>query len=301
MGEPPPVEKGIRVGPVRSEHVSVPVRWSRTGRCSAIAVVALALLLWAPRLSGPIDLRWDAGVYYVLGTSLAASEGYRNVSEPGSPEALQYPPLLPALVALYQRALNSADPGIVAPWLRRTYAVLFVAYGLTTFALARAYLPPALALAATTFCLLHAWTIFFSDLLFAELPFALVSVGFALVAGAKASTTRLRETAAFLLAAAGFLLRTAGVALLAAWVIDALVRRRGDSGSCARFWLYCPLRFGKHTWPGFAQVKRTSTRPMNISEHHTKITTYPTPRTSSWSIRSDPSWGARMGPLLRLA
>jgi hypothetical protein len=114
----------------------------------------------------------------------------------------------------------------VAPWLRRTYALLFVAYGLTTLALARAYLPPALALAATTFCLLHAWTIFFSDLLFAELPFALVSVGFALVAGAKTSTTRLRETAAFLLAAAGFLLRTAGVALLAAWVIDALVRRR---------------------------------------------------------------------------
>jgi hypothetical protein len=30
-----------------------------------VLVVAMALLLWAPRLSGPIDLRWDAGVYYV--------------------------------------------------------------------------------------------------------------------------------------------------------------------------------------------------------------------------------------------
>jgi hypothetical protein len=104
--------------------------------------------------------------------------------------------------------------------------VLFVAYGLAVLALSRAYLGPALALAATTLCLLHEKTIFFSDLLFAELPFALVSVGFALVAGGGAPTTRLRETAAFLLAAAGFLLRTVGVVLLAAWVLEALVRRR---------------------------------------------------------------------------
>ena len=86
-------------------------------------MVALALLLWAPRFSGPIDLRWDAGVYYLLGTSLAKGEGYRIASEPGSPEALQYPPLLPALVALHQWALGTTDPAIVAPWLRRTYAV----------------------------------------------------------------------------------------------------------------------------------------------------------------------------------
>ena len=65
-----------------------------------------------------------------------------------------------------------------------------------------------------------------SDLLFAEIPFALVSVAFALVAGSEGSTTRLRETGAFVLAAIGFLLRTAGAVLLAAWVIEALARRR---------------------------------------------------------------------------
>ena len=48
-------------------------------------VVAIALLLWLPRLSGPIDLRWDGGVYYLLGTSLAQGHGYRIASEPGSP------------------------------------------------------------------------------------------------------------------------------------------------------------------------------------------------------------------------
>ena len=40
-------------------------------------VVAIALLVWVPRLSGPIDLRWDGGVYYLLSTSLAGvAEGY---------------------------------------------------------------------------------------------------------------------------------------------------------------------------------------------------------------------------------
>jgi hypothetical protein len=191
-------------------------------------VVAIALLLWAPRLSGPIDLRWDAGVYYVLGTSLATGHGYRILSEPGSPEALQYPPLLPAVVALYQRALGSTDPAVVAPWLRISYAALFLAYAVAVLALARRYLHPGLAVIAVALSLLQVNTIFLSDLLFTELPFVLISVIFVLVAvdGPLASRPLLREIAAFVLAAVGFLLRTAGLALLAAWVLEALARRR---------------------------------------------------------------------------
>ena len=226
MSEPARLEKPVQIGPARSRHAASPRRRFGAGHWSRIAVIALALLLWAPRFSGPIDLRWDAGVYYLLGTSVAKGEGYRIASEPGSPEAVQYPPVLPALVAIYQRTLGTTEPEIVAPWLRRTYAVLFVVYGLSTLALARTYVRPGLALAATALCLLHAWTIFLSDLLFAEIPFALVGVAFALVAGSKGSTTRLRETGAFVFATIGFLLRTAGVVLLAAWVIEALGRRR---------------------------------------------------------------------------
>ena len=226
MSEPARLENPVRVDPARSKHVASPVWRFGADHWSSIAVITLAFLLWAPRFSGPIDLRWDAGVYYLLGTSLAKGEGYRIASEPGSPEALQYPPLLPTLVALHQWALSTTDPAIVASWLRRTYAVLFVVYGLSTLALARVHLRPGLAVAATALCLLHAWTIFLSDLLFAEIPFALVSVAFALVAGSEGSTTRLRETGAFVLAAIGFLLRTAGAVLLAAWVIEALARRR---------------------------------------------------------------------------
>jgi hypothetical protein len=192
-------------------------------------IVALAILLWIPRMSGPIDLRWDAGVYYVLGTSLATGQGYRILSEPGSPQALQYPPLLPAIVAVYERALGSTDPAIVGPWLRISYAGLFLVYGLAVLALARRYLRPIYALAATAFCLFHIWTIFMSDLLFAEIPLALVSVVFVLVAASNRFGFRwhwLREASCFALAAAGFLLRTAGVVLFVAWIIEALVRKR---------------------------------------------------------------------------
>jgi hypothetical protein len=189
-------------------------------------VIALALLLWAPRFSGPIDLRYDAGVYYLLGTSLAKGEGYRIPSEPGSPEALQYPPLLPAFVALHQWLFGTTNAAIIAPWLRSSYAALFVAYSLVVLALARRHLSSGFAFAATTLCMLHIMTIFLSDLLFAELPFAVVSVVFVLVAGPPTSRPWLREMASFALALAGFLLRTIGVALLAAWMMEALIRRR---------------------------------------------------------------------------
>lgn len=190
-------------------------------------VVALAFLLWVPRLTGPIDLRWDAGVYYVLGTSLATGQGYRILSEPGSPEALQYPPLLPAVVALHERALGSTDTAVVGPWLRLSYALLFLFYGLAALALGRRYLPVGLAVAAVAMSLLQVNTLFISDLLFTELPFALVSVLFAIVTvGPFPSRPWIREALSFVLAAAGFLLRTAGIALLAAWVLEALARRQ---------------------------------------------------------------------------
>src|SRR5205823_4995111 len=146
-----------------------------------LTVLVLAIMLWLPRLTGPIDLRWDGGVYYLLGTSLAEGHGYRIPSEPGSPEALQYPPLLPAVVALHQWALGTTNPDVVAPWLRKSYAGLFVVYALAILSLARKYLRSGFAVMATALCLCQVMTVFLSDLLFAELPFALVSVIFVLV------------------------------------------------------------------------------------------------------------------------
>ena len=85
---------------------------------------------------------------------------------------------------------------------------------------------------ATALCLCQVMTVFLSDLLFAELPFALVSVIFAPVAlnGNSARRPWLREMGSFAIASAGFLLRTAGLALLGAWVLEAFVRRRWGLG-----------------------------------------------------------------------
>ena len=152
-------------------------------------VVAIALLVWVPRFSGPIDLRYDGGVYYLLGTSLAQGHGYRISSEPGSPLALQYPPLLPAFIALHQLVLGTTNSAIVAPWLRISYAAMFIGFAVASLVLARRHLTLGFAIIAVALCLLHFETIFLSDLLFAELPFALVSVVFALVVTAKSGQT----------------------------------------------------------------------------------------------------------------
>ena len=218
-------------------------------------MIALALLLWAPRFSGPIDLRWDAGVYYLLGTSLAKGEGYRIASEPGSPEALQYPPLLPALVALHQWALAQRT---LRSWRRGCGVPTrpFVVYSLVVLALAKRHLSPGFALAATALCMLHMMTIFLSDLLFAELPFAVVSVVFALVAASRladVAAVGTRDGVVCACRAQGFFLRTIGVALLAAWVMEALIRRRWRFGSRT-----CGARVGAHH--AMAGARRASAR-----------------------------------------
>jgi hypothetical protein len=131
-------------------------------------------------------------------------------------------------VALHQLALGTTDPAIVAPWLRSSYVALFVVYSLSVLALAKRYLSLGFALAATAMCMLDIMTIFLSDLLFAELPFGVVSVLFVLLTASGVPTSRPwpREMASFALATIGFLLRTSGVALLAAWVIETVMRRK---------------------------------------------------------------------------
>src|SRR5919107_730302 len=81
---------------------------SRRGEAlMVVALLALLTLPWLPRLAGPIDLRWDGAVYYTLGTSLAEGKGYRLLNETGEIEGVQYPPLLPAVVAVHQLVLGT--------------------------------------------------------------------------------------------------------------------------------------------------------------------------------------------------
>lgn len=193
----------------------------------ALVVLLVSAALWLPRLAGPIDPRSDGAVYYILGTALYEGAGYRLLNEPGEIEAVQYPPGLPALVAAHQWALGTSDFTRVGAALRVTFMLLSIALALATYALARSFLAPWGALAATLVATLSLMVYSFADLLYTETPFALVAVGMALLQR-RAERTGSRWAAAGVGAAAvaGYLLRTAGIALLATWVLEGLLRRR---------------------------------------------------------------------------
>lgn len=211
-------------------------------------LLCAVLLLWAPRVRGPIDLRYDAGVYYLLGTSLAEGRGYRLLNEPGEIEAVQYPPLLPAVVATAQLALGTRDSVVVGQALRLLFFALSLACSGAAYVLARAYLGPGLSLLAAGLATLHHLTFFLSDLCFAELPFALATLLFAL------AVRRGSTWGAFLLGAAAALLRTQGLALLGAWVVDALARRSTGRAALRAFLSLFPLLL----WGGYVAHVRAA-------------------------------------------
>jgi hypothetical protein len=196
----------------------------KTDLVAAVILAAMIIAIWAPRAVGPLDVRWDGGVYYVLGTAIAEGKGYRLLNEPGDIEAIQYPPLLPLIVAGHQWLVGSSDFVVVGRWMRLSYFLIFTTYIFVAYAVLRRHLSLPWALLAAGVVVLHPQTAFLSDLCFAELPFALASTLFVLLAGRQ--TGPVRSVAAGTCAVAAYLLRTMGIALLAAWVLDALFGRR---------------------------------------------------------------------------
>ena len=212
------------------------------GRSDVIATIVLCLVtfaLWIPRLGGPIDLRTDAAVYYVAGVAIGEGKGYTLTNEPGIAlaegkghtqtnrpgiRAVQYPPLLPAFVAAHRRVVGTSDPQVLGHVLRVSYLVIALAYSVSAYAVVRQFLSPGYGFLAALITSLFLQTYFLSNSLFAEIPFALLSMLFIL---ANRRSERIGPfILASLLAAAAFLVRTAGIALLAAWVGEALLQRR---------------------------------------------------------------------------
>ena len=183
------------------------------------------LALWIPRLTGPINFRWDASAYYILGTALAEGKGYRLLNEPGEIEAVQYPPLLPMLVAAHQRLIGTSDYFKVGSALRLTYCVLSGLFLLMAYALARKLLSPLYSLFVGAITALSFYSFLEpSDVLYAEMPFGVAAIGFLLCQ--QRSERPLFAVASGVLGAAAYLLRTAGLALLLAWIAESLIRRR---------------------------------------------------------------------------
>jgi 4-amino-4-deoxy-L-arabinose transferase-like glycosyltransferase len=193
-----------------------------------LLVLALSILVWVPRLRGPIDLRWDGSVYYILGTSLADGKGYKLLNEPGEIDATQYPPLLPAIIAAHQLALGTNDFVVVGRSLRLSFFLVFLAYILAAYWLIRGSLPLKYAVLATLVCLFNNFTYFMSDLCFADILFGLTTTLFFVCNGR--SGRRAYPVLAVLLAMASYLLRTAGAALLIAWIADSLIKKQFRQG-----------------------------------------------------------------------
>jgi len=191
--------------------------------CGALLLVCLAV--WIPRLTGPINFRWDASTYYILGTALAEGHGYRLLSEPGEIHAVQYPPLLPIIVAAHQRIMGTSDYFTVGCVLRLTYLLLCGLFLLMAYGWARRLLSPLYALLVGIITALSFSSLIApSDVLYAEMPFAVVAMAFLLCQ--QKSDRPFFAVATGVLASAAYLLRTAGLALLLAWVAESLIRRR---------------------------------------------------------------------------
>lgn len=190
----------------------------------ALALCAVTFALWAPRLTGPIDLRTDAAVYYVTGAAIAEGKGYVLSNEPGDIHAVQYPPLLPAFVAAHRWVVGTSDPQVLGRALRVSYLLISLAYVVSVYAMARQLLTPGYSFIVGLISSLFLQTYFLSNSLFAEIPFALLTMLF--IIASRRSNRPGYFALASILAIAAYLVRTAGIALLAAWVGEALVRRQ---------------------------------------------------------------------------
>ena len=199
---------------------------AKTAKVDQLFLLVLSMVivgLWIPRWAGPLDLRWDGAVYYVLGTSIAEGKGYRLLHEPGEIEAIQYPPLLPLLAAAPQIVLGTSDPVIVGRSLKLFFFVFHTCFVLATYLMLKMFVPRWVAFLAALALLLNVQVVFHSNLFFAEIPFGLVTVLFVLCN--RRSSNPVYEVLAAVLAVAAFLLRAAGVALFVAWVAESLTRK----------------------------------------------------------------------------
>ena len=195
---------------------------------SSAAYITLLLILstalWVPRLDGPLDLRYDAGVYYILGSALVEGKGYRLLNEPGDMTAIQYPPLLPLFAAAHQWVAGTTDPALAGHWLRLSYFGLYLAFVVSVFMLCRRFLSPWFAFLSSLVTVLNIDMIWLTELLHAELPFTLITVLF--LASMKKEPGWSRNVLVGACGIGAFLLRSSGITLLGAWIAESLCQRQ---------------------------------------------------------------------------
>lgn len=194
----------------------------------AIIVVAwLALVLYT--FNSKPDLNGDNFNYYIYATSLAAGEGYCDLSSPGHPATSTFPPGYPILMT----PLRAITDSIVAQkWLNEVFVLGSIL--LLYFALLALSLPMDISFVASVSGLFCPRLLHFSTMMMSESSFLLMSmlVFFSLVMLCRHEKKWWSELASpwfyVMLVALVFTyhIRTQGVALVAAVVLLFLVRRR---------------------------------------------------------------------------
>jgi hypothetical protein len=195
---------------------------SRPDVIIVILLLLVAVVTWLPRGQGEIDLRVDAGVYYVLGMSLADGHGYRLSNEPGNIQATQYPPLVPGIIAVLQKLGRTTDPFLIGRRLKLFWLFLLLLFTALTYCFLRSSFSIAWSSVGVVFCLLNAQLCFYSNQATAELPFAVISLLFVFLYRKEINS----ETLTSVLAIVAFLCRTIGIALIAAWIADAILKKQ---------------------------------------------------------------------------
>ena len=167
-----------------SAGAAVPLkRWRWYKLFIVIILVGVAPISWSSRLIGPIDFRYDASTYFILGTSLAEGKGYRLLNEPGEIEATQYPPLLPLVIAAHEWVLGSRDVIVIGHALRITFFLIYIAFTLAVYFLLKKHLPVLYAFFGALITILSLYTYLMSNQLAPEILFGLTTTLFFLVDG----------------------------------------------------------------------------------------------------------------------
>ena len=191
----------------------------------AVVVCAVAVY-WTQMNTGRFGFYHDDGIYAVTAQALATGQGYRIISLPDQPAQTKYPPLYPFLLSLIWRCFPDFPenlPRLIAFSVMLAALLLAVTYA---YLVRLGGVGRGTALVIVILMAFNGRLIWHAGSLFAELPYALLSV-LALWAVERYATTDRHGLGvlAGLLLGLAYLTRVIGLTLLLAAVVWLLAKR----------------------------------------------------------------------------
>ena len=178
----------------------------------------IALAAYAFVFDQKIDLNGDNAIYYGIGGSIAAGNGYLSPHNGARPT---YPPVYPLLIA----AVRACGGGILA--VKLLNGALMLGSLALLFLLFREITGPVFATIACLFVAVNVQMLRFSTIGMSEIPFLFFSTG------ALLCLLRKKYWGMILLASVAYLTRSAGIALIVGIVAYLLCSRRWLRASAA--------------------------------------------------------------------